>query len=87
MSSPNLIIIRAAVESSCLASVGYRTETETLEIEFRSGAVYQYFHVPFEIYRRLLDAESKGSFFGRFIKIRYSTKRMSFGPVSIAEQA
>jgi hypothetical protein len=84
MTSSNSIIIRTAVESSCLASVGYQMETEMLEIEFRSGAVYQYFRVPFEIYRGFIDAESKGRFFSHFIRTRYSTKKLNVGVPSIA---
>lgn len=41
-----------AVESSILASVSDGAEDRVLEIQFRSGAVYQYFSVPEAIYPR-----------------------------------
>ena len=37
---------RKAVRSTNIASVGYDAGTKTLEIEFRSGGVYQYAGVP-----------------------------------------
>jgi hypothetical protein len=37
---------REAVSSSSVASIGYDPESLTLEVEFASGDVYQYFDVP-----------------------------------------
>jgi len=59
---------RIPVESSNLASVGYDSVTSTLEIEFHSGAIYQCFAVPQEIYDGLMNAASKGSYFHHNIK-------------------
>ncbi len=59
---------RFPVESSNIASIGYDPVTSTLEIEFHSGAIYQYFAVPQEIYDGLINARSKGAFFHQFIK-------------------
>jgi KTSC domain len=36
----------AAVESTTLATIGYDEAGELLQLEFRSGAVYQYLGVP-----------------------------------------
>ncbi len=46
-----------------MAAVGYDAKHATLEIEFRTGDVYEYFDVPREVFRALLDAASKGRFF------------------------
>ena len=59
---------RTTVSSSNLASVGYDATTETLEIEFQNGAVYQYFSVPVQVYHGLMQAESHGSYFNEHIK-------------------
>ena len=59
---------RRKVNSSLVASVGYTSKTETLEIEFVSGTVYQYFDVPLGTYRAFLAAESKGVFFNDEVK-------------------
>ncbi|MBK7181096.1 MAG: KTSC domain-containing protein [Chloroflexi bacterium] len=37
---------RTAVSSSNLASVGYDPARQSLEIEFTTGRVYEYFDVP-----------------------------------------
>lgn len=53
---------RYPVNSSDLAAVGYDDESSTMEVEFHDGSVYQYFDVPRDVYDRLLQAESPGSF-------------------------
>lgn len=63
---------RTNVDSTSLSAVGYEPETGTLEIEFNSGSVYQYFNVPEEIYLNLLEAESKGRFFQTDIRNIYA---------------
>lgn len=50
--------------------------TAVLEIEFRSGAIYQYFAVSPEAHRGLLDAESVGRHFVHRIKRRYRHLRI-----------
>ena len=37
---------RSAVASSNVSSIGYDTATQTLEVEFLNGRVYQYYGVP-----------------------------------------
>ena len=51
-------IERTQVRSSALRSVGYDEDSQTLEIEFTNGAVYQYFDVPPEVHHGLMAAES-----------------------------
>jgi KTSC domain len=61
-------MIRTPVLSSNLASVGYDPATQTLEIEFLHGDVYQYSDVPSLVYDGLMAADSHGSYFDRHIK-------------------
>jgi hypothetical protein len=63
---------RARVRSSNLYSVGYDQLSQTLEIEFWNGAVYQYVPVPVSVYNGLMSATSKGRYFARAIRVRYS---------------
>lgn len=65
---------RTSVQSSNIASIGYDTQSETLEIEFLNGSVYQYFDVPERIYEELMGADSHGSYLAHNIKgvYRYS---------------
>ncbi len=60
---------RTPVESSNIKSVGF--DSNTLEIEFISGGIYQYFDVPTEVYHLFMNASSKGTFFNKYIKDIY----------------
>jgi KTSC domain len=59
---------RMPVSSSNLASIGYDRTTQTLEIEFLHGGVYQYSGVPPSVYDGLMEAESHGSYFDLNVK-------------------
>ena len=54
-----------------MRSVGYSTSSRTLEVEFVSGSVYQYFDVPQPTYAGLLAAPSIGNFVNTQIKPYY----------------
>jgi len=62
---------RNQVDSSAISSVGYDEKSSVLEVEFASGAVYDYLKVPEKVYRDLLRAPSKGSFVSRRVRDRY----------------
>jgi len=62
---------RLPVSSSNLRSVGYDSSTNTLEIEFNSGGIYQYRGVPPAVYERLMSASSHGKYFHAHIKNVY----------------
>jgi hypothetical protein len=67
---------RQPVSSSNLSSVGYDAESQTLEIEFHSGAVYQYYGVPKSVYIGLMQAASQGSYFHRHIRSQYEYRQV-----------
>ena len=67
---------RTAVESSVLSSVGYSTDA-SLELEFRSGAIYRYFAVPRPVFEELIAAESKGVYFNRYVRDRFRYQRLA----------
>ena len=56
------------VSSSNLKAVGYDSESKTLQIEFLSGGLYEYYNVPESIYNGLMSASSHGSYFDKYIK-------------------
>lgn len=60
---------RTPVKSSNIKSVGF--DNNTLEIEFHSGGIYQYFDVPTEVYHLFMNSSSKGRYFDQFIKNRF----------------
>jgi hypothetical protein len=68
---------RLLVDSSDLHSVGYDSSTLTLEIEFNSGGIYQYYGVSKEVYERLLAAPSLGKFFPANIRNVYRCKKIA----------
>jgi hypothetical protein len=59
---------RVPVESSAIASIGYDSEEETLEVEFSSGTVYRYLRVPADVAAALYEADSRGKYFGEFVR-------------------
>lgn len=62
---------REPVTSSNIASIGYDTNTKTLEIEFKHMGVYLYYNVPNAVHKELMGAESKGKYFAQHIKNGY----------------
>lgn len=64
-------MIRNRVSSSNIRSIGYCSISQTLEIEFHSGGIYQYHKVPKPVYVSLMEAPSHGSFFAYTIKKIY----------------
>jgi hypothetical protein len=52
---------RTTVQSSNIVSIGYDEETQTLEVEFKDGAVYQYFEVPNQVANEFINNPPEGS--------------------------
>jgi hypothetical protein len=67
---------RIPVTSSNVDSVGYDIGTQTLEVEFKNGYVYQYFDVPETIYQQMINADSAGKFLINNIKGVYRYARV-----------
>lgn len=64
------------VRSTSIAFVGYDTETLTLRIMFHEGGTYDYHGVPEVIAQQFLTAPSKGKYYIRWIKGRFSQVRI-----------
>jgi lysyl-tRNA synthetase, class II len=60
------------VESTTLLALAYDDAREILQLEFRSRAIYHYYGVPAAVHEALRDAPSKGSYFNRVIRGRFS---------------
>ena len=67
---------RNQVDSSTILSIGYEPSSETLEIEFKNGGIYQYYNVPQTIYQQLMEAASKGQFFHTYIRNAFPYSRV-----------
>jgi lysyl-tRNA synthetase, class II len=64
------------LDSSLLKAAAYASD-ETLELEFRTGAVYRYFSVPCTVFENLITATSKGAYFNRTIRNSFRHQRVA----------
>lgn len=69
-------MMRDTVASSNICSVGYDEASETLEVEFMNGSVYQYYNVGVETYRQMMESPSKGFYLNCYIRNRYGYSRV-----------
>ncbi len=67
---------REPIASSNIAAVGYDEPSQTLEVEFTNGAVYQYYNVTQAVFEQLMLAGSKGQFLAYQIKNAYPYSRV-----------
>jgi len=70
-------MISTAIESTVLASITYDQLNRLLLVEFRGGAIYCYFRVPLTVHEGLLAAPSKGAYFNRFVRAKFSFTRLT----------
>ena len=62
--------------STNVSSIGYDANTQTLEVEFLSGRVYQYYGVSDHMHEQMMQARSKGQFLNYYIKNSYPYSRV-----------
>ena len=67
---------RKRLNASNIRSAGYDARSRVLEIEFANGGITQYTGVSEEIYRRLMNAPSPGSYFQDEIEESFNAKRV-----------
>ncbi|MCO7471707.1 MULTISPECIES: KTSC domain-containing protein [Stenotrophomonas] len=67
---------REPVASSNIAAIGYDEPSQTLEVEFTGGAIYQYYNVTQMIFDQLMQASSKGQFLAYQIKNSHPYSRV-----------
>lgn len=58
--------------SSLLSRADYDKETQVLNVTFNSGGTYEYKNVPEFIFEDFKKAASKGEYYNRVIKTKYS---------------
>ena len=69
-------ILRQHVSSSNIQSIGYDPNSNTLEVAFQHGGIYQYYNVPEFIYNGIMSAGSKGSYLHQNIKGKYRYRKI-----------
>lgn len=67
---------RDPVASSNIASIGYDEPSQTLEVEFMNGTIYQYYNVGVALYEQLMQAPSKGVYLNTYIRNAYPFSRV-----------
>jgi len=67
---------REYVSSTDIASIGYDEPTQTLEVEFTNGSVYQYYNIAVGLYEQFKAAPSKGQFLNAYIRTAYPYSRV-----------
>ncbi|MGC3976787.1 MAG: KTSC domain-containing protein [Paludibacteraceae bacterium] len=67
---------REYVDSTMIRSYGFDVSISTLEVEFNSGAIWQYFDVPESVYYEMQSAGSYGKFFNANIRGQYAESRV-----------
>ena len=65
------------VASSNVKAVGYDGHTQTLEVEFLNGRVYQYYGVPENMHSQFMQVPSKGKFLLAYIKDQFPFSRVA----------
>ncbi len=64
------------LESSCLKTAVYDHDARILQLTFQSGQVSDYHDVDFDVFIGLIDAESAGKYFRKFIRNGYHCERI-----------
>jgi len=67
---------RIPVSSKQITQVGYQEHSETLEIKFEHGGVYQFFNVPADVFNGLMNAASKEGYYHSKIGERFPCSRV-----------
>jgi len=70
-------IERYAIDSSNLKSAGYDEARQVLSIQFHSGAIFHYYGVPLHVFEDFGAAESRGHFYARNIRGKFTGKPMT----------
>ena len=67
---------REPVSSTTIVSAGYDEPSQTLEVEFANGTIYQYYNVDGGMYAQFQAAPSKGQFLHTYIRNAYPYSRV-----------
>ena len=71
---------RTLVSTTGITQVGYHEDSDmhgTLELEFESGQVYQFFNVPPKIYDEFIHAPSREEYYHSHIGSRFPNSRIA----------
>lgn len=69
-------MIREPVASTSISAVGYDEPSQTLEVEFTNGSIYQYYNLTAAVFDQFMQSPSKGQFLAYQIKNSYPYSRV-----------
>lgn len=64
------------VASTMASAIGYDSDNEVLQIEFNSGAVYQYSDIDEDTWEDLYSSNAIGKYYNQYIKGKYQSQRI-----------
>lgn len=65
------------IESSHISGAYYDESSATLYIQFKDGAIYEYYDVPEYVYDEFMSAESKGTYAHQNIYKNYRQQKIA----------
>ena len=68
---------RFPIPSTEFTQVGYQEDSETLEIQFVKGGVYQFYNVPLTVFDEFMNASSKEGYYHSKIGERFPCSRVA----------
>jgi hypothetical protein len=68
---------RFPIPSAEITQVGYQEDSETLEIQFVKGGVYQFFNVPSTVFNEFMSSPSKEGYYHSKIGERFPCSRVA----------
>jgi KTSC domain-containing protein len=68
---------RVPVNSDVIASIGYESGTNTMEVEFKTGRIYHFFLITPGVHSALMCSESIGRYFNAEIRNRFPHREVS----------
>lgn len=76
----HLHIPLATVKSSNVSGLGFHPQSNTLAVRFANGGIYHYDDVPADVVAQFKAAESKGSYFAKHIRGKFTSKKIAVDP-------
>ena len=67
---------RTPIKSSQIYAIGYDQDSQTLEVEFPEGEIWQYQAVPSAVFQGFEMASSKGKYYSQKIKGKYTSRKL-----------
>jgi len=71
--------------SSNISEIGYNYDSQTLEIKFTNGGIYQYWPITITGWNLLIKAKSKGKYFAEKIRKNPRINYKKVDPIQSAE--